>query len=135
MLKYKLLPVMILLVLLTGCKTASRSQMPPEQKLAQTQTATPFGLNRIILVNARTPVKRGENCSVTIQGRAEITYTIAASYKIGDKILTTYESRMAGSDGMVTWIWAVSSDTVPGTYGITISGGGMDFQTAYTVTE
>ena len=109
--------------------------MPPAQRLGQIQTGQPLGLNRIILVYTKTPVKRGEYCTVTIQGKPGVAYSIAATYKLGDKTLTTQESKMADSNGGVTWNWLVGADTVPGTYPITITGGGMDFDTAYSVTE
>lgn len=131
-----LLPVVVLALALTsGCKPAPKSQMPLAQRLGQTQAETPLGSNEIVLVDARTSVRRGESCSITIQGKPDTRYTISATYKLGEKTMTTQETKNSAKDGMVTWSWLINNDTVPGSYPVTVSGGGSGFNTLYTVTE
>lgn len=87
----------------------------------------------ITLLNVKTPVKRGEYGSLSIQGVPNTNYTAAATYVNSSGTTTAYVARRSGDDGMVSWTWKVKGDTLPGTYRIVVSGGGKMITAAYTV--
>jgi len=89
--------------------------------------------NGIRLLNIKNPVKRGETGFLSIQGKPSVRYTISAVYNKGGKTFSSAIEKTSGTDGIVSWVWSVSSDTLPGTYNITVTGGGDVFTTAYTV--
>lgn len=133
--KHKLLYIFLTTILLTGCAAQKQDEMPPAQNLNRLQTETQASPGDIRLISAKTNLKLGENGSITIQGDPGVTYDISSSYKWGTRTITALQSKAAGPDGRVTWFWSVNRNTLPGTYPITISGGGATFITSYTVSK
>lgn len=90
--------------------------------------------NRVItLLNIKTPVKRGGTARLSIQGQPGIRYTASSVYNKSGKTFTSAVEKTAGTDGVANWTWTVSGDTAPGTYNITVTGGGNVLTTMYTV--
>lgn len=81
------------------------------------------------------PVKQGQNATITIQGKAGVKYSIKVTYKSGASTAEGLEPKTAGNDGKITWTWKVGSKTTPGQYPVTISGGGQTFQTYLSITK
>jgi hypothetical protein len=92
----------------------------------------PYNLRVIKAVNI---LKRGEIGTITIQGRPGVRYTIIAAYSKGNKNLEGRQQRTADEFGQVTFIWTVAVETVPGTYLVTITGGGETIDLHHTVIE
>lgn len=97
-------------------------------------TGTEAG-GEIVLLNIKTRVPQGDKGSLSIQGKPDITYIATAVYEHSGKIITATAAKRAGADGIASWSWDVSKDTVPGTYRVMITGGGKLLTTAYTVTR
>lgn len=93
---------------------------------------TPGG---IILLDIKTPVRQGETGSLSIQGKPNTQYTVTAVYNNSTGTITTTSAKRTGSDGKLSWTWNVSRDTMPGTYGLMITGGGKMLTAAYTVSR
>lgn len=119
----------------SGCASKPESEMPPEQKFSRVEVQIPVSTEDIRIVEAKTQVTRGNYGSITIQGQVGQNYSITATYRNGQKILTATQTGIADSNGQVAWTWFVSPDTAVGTYPITISGGGKSLVTSYTVTQ
>lgn len=99
-----------------------------------TQESLPAG-GGITLHNITTPVRRGGTGGISFQGKADTQYTITAVYKKSEGFVTSTAVKRAGYDGVVDLTWKVGQDTVPGTYGIMIAGGGEQLSVSYTVTD
>jgi hypothetical protein len=90
--------------------------------------------NRVItLLNIKTPVKRGGTARLSIQGQPGVRYTASSVYNKSGKTFTSAVEKTAGTNGVANWTWTIGGDTVPGTYNITVTGGGNAFSTTYTV--
>lgn len=90
-------------------------------------------IGELKIIHSITTVKRGGVGIITIQGKPGIKYNIKSSFKLGDKLNTVTQWRIADSNGQATFNWVVSTDTVPGTYSAIISGGGKIIKTEHTV--
>lgn len=131
--KLKLACTLLIIFALTGCGAKARTELPPTVRLSQLRADQPFAAGNIKLVRAVNSIRQGRSGTLTIQGQPGTVYNAAATYRIGDKLVTTVESKTSDADGYATWNWPVSSRTEPGTYPITISGGGKTLITQYAV--
>ena len=83
--------------------------------------ATPDPNNLNVKVTARTKtVRRGASASVTVKTAAKAQCGITVDYPSGPASAQGLEPRTAGSGGMVTWKWKVSSDVKRGTWPVTV---------------
>jgi len=89
----------------------------------------------IVLSSIKTPVKKGDTGSLSFRGKADTQYTITGVYRNSNDVMTSTVVRQSDADGFVDLSWNVAEDTVPGTYGIMITGGGEQLTVSYTVTE
>jgi hypothetical protein len=93
----------------------------------------PYDLRVIKAVNV---LKHGEIGTITIQGKPGTKYTIIANYSKGDKdFIAEQQQRSADEFGQATFIWTVAKETAPGTYLVTITGGGKTINLHHTVIE
>ena len=89
----------------------------------------------IQVISLTSPIVRGQNASITIQGTPGVEYTINVIYKSGPSTAKGLEPKIAGQDGLVTWSWKISPQTTPGTWNIEITGGGASITVPFIVTE
>lgn len=80
-------------------------------------------------------VGRKETATVTIQALPNTTYSITVNYKSGPSSAKGLEDKTSDGSGQVSWSWKVGGRTSPGTFHITISGGGETLTLPFTVTE
>ena len=85
------------------------------------------------LVDFTKTVKPGQNGSVTIRGTAGTKYSIRVLYSSGPSSAKGLEDKTAGSNGTVTWKWKIGTNTKPGKYEITVSGGGETLSLTFAV--
>ena len=105
----KLISIIIVILCLSGCTALQKSNLPPADKFSKLEY-NPEALRRIKLQNSLSSIKRGYNGSINIKGMPGTSYTITATYREGNKILTARETRTAGSDGQVNWRWRRSEE-------------------------
>lgn len=80
-------------------------------------------------------VGQNETATVTIQGLPNTTYSITVHYKSGPSAAEGLEDKTSDNSGQVSWSWKVGGRTSPGTFSITVSGGGETLTLPFTVTE
>jgi hypothetical protein len=85
------------------------------------------------VIDSVTEVKLGGIGFITIQGQVGVKYTVNSSFKTGNDTRSVSQWRVADENGKATFIWSVSPQTVPGTYPVTISGGGSTIELIHTV--
>lgn len=132
----KTLVTIVIICMLSACSPSGKPREIGQQNLSLLQ-AQQQGANNaeIRLVGVRSPIKRGETCSLTIQGQEGAVYSVSATYLLKRNMTTAFEAKEAGAGGFITWTWYVDGGTAPGTYPITITGGGRTINTTYIVTE
>lgn len=86
-----------------------------------------------IIVDWTETVHHNEKGSVCIKGQPGVEYTITVYYKSGPASAAGLDPAIADADGYVTWTWKVSSRTIPGTYEIVITGGGVTQSIFFTI--
>lgn len=96
---------------------------------------TPANESSLVLRSVTSPVRQGETCVLSVQGRPDTEYTITGVYRYSGDMVTSTAVRRSGDNGIVELEWNVSARTEPGTYGIMISGGGEQITASYTVVE
>lgn len=105
---------------------------PPTEKPTEKPTVKPIvkpteATTQIVFINYTNEVNAGSNASVTIQGAPNTIYYIDVVYKSGSSKAEGLEPKTSDNNGLVTWEWEVGARTTPGTYKISVSGGG-DYQ-------
>lgn len=123
----------LVMSLLTGCSTSIRPENVKEIQYSRLQENAKPDVEGLRIISANTRVSNEQYASISIIGKPGVTYSISSIYKWGRNDVEAFEKKKAGNDGIVTWIWQVRSNTAPGTYPITISGGGQKLETSYTV--
>ncbi|SHI13688.1 hypothetical protein SAMN02745823_02719 [Sporobacter termitidis DSM 10068] len=103
----------------------------PEQTPASKPSPSPASIE---LVNLTSPVKHGTNATITIKGQPNTDYDITVYYKSGPSTASGLTEKTSNSSGKVSWTWKVGTRTTPGTWTITISGGGQSETFDFTVT-
>lgn len=78
----------------------------------------------IELVKETSPVRHGSSASITVKGQPNTDYDITVNYKSGPSTAAGLVTKTSNSSGEVSWTWKVGTRTTPGTWSITISGGG-----------
>ena len=107
---------------------------PTEPPETQPETQAPSQEGIQVLAWPET-VGRNETATVTIQGLPNTTYSITVNYKSGPSSAQGLEDKTSDGSGQVSWSWKVSGRTSPGTFNITVSGGGETLTLPFTVTE
>ncbi|HPF55090.1 MAG TPA: hypothetical protein PLV03_00990 [Clostridiales bacterium] len=98
-------------------------------------SSTVTNVQDIQIISLTSPIVHGQDATITIKGTPGVKYTIQVIYKSGASEASGLEPKTAGSNGMVTWSWKVSSRTTPGTWSIEIAGGGASVTVPFVVTE
>lgn len=107
---------------------------PTEPPETQPETQAPSQEGIQVLVWPET-VGQNETATVTIQGLPNTTYSITVNYKSGPSSAQGLEDKTSDGSGQVSWSWKVGGRTSPGTFHITVSGGGETLTLPFTITE
>lgn len=78
-------------------------------------------------------VKPGDTGYAEIQGKPGVHYSITVYYKSGASKAKGLDPQTADDTGTAAWHWKVGSKTSPGTFRITITGGGETQTVSFTV--
>lgn len=89
----------------------------------------------IKLVSLTEPIERGKNATITIEGKANTTYSIKVMYKSGASSASGLENKTSDNNGKVSWTWKVASNVTPGTYEIIISNENTSKTISYKISE
>lgn len=87
----------------------------------------------IILKKLTSPISKGKNATIEIQGKPNTNYHISVKYSTNTSTAKGLEDKVTDENGIVHWTWKVGTNTKPGTYNITISGDGITKQFAFVV--
>ena len=79
--------------------------------------------SNINLVSLTSPISRGSDVTVSINGIPNTTYDIDVIYSSGESKASGLEDKTSDSEGNVSWTFKVSSNVKPGTYEVKISDG------------
>jgi hypothetical protein len=130
--KYRLLYILLLCLFISGC-SSKNYLISKLTRLSIVQTQSQTIVDDLKIINSKAIVNHGEFGFITIQGRSETKYKITTSFKRRNRVVSVTQWRLTGIDGQATFNWFVDSETVPGTYSATISGGGNRLNTYHTV--
>lgn len=108
------------------------TQPPESQPAGETQAPSQEGIQ--VLAWPET-VGQNETATVTIQGLPNTNYSITVNYKSGPSSAEGLEDKTSDGSGQVSWSWKVGGRTSPGTFHITVSGGGETITLPFTITE
>lgn len=111
---------------------AAPTEPPETQPEEETQAPSQEGIQ--VLAWPET-VGRNETATVTIQGLPNTNYSITVNYKSGPSSAEGLEDKTSDGSGQVSWSWKVGGRTSPGTFHITVSGGGETLTLPFTITE
>lgn len=103
----------------------------PTAKPTAPTTVAPATIKRIS--GLTDPVSPNEKVTFTIQGAPNTEYKIGVYYKSGASTADGLENKTSDSSGNVSWSWKIGGSTEPGTYRITVNGGGEEYKTEFTV--
>jgi len=99
------------------------------------QNQTKVQGEEIKLIDLTKTVEQGNQATITIKGTEGVEYNIEVYYKSGPSKAAGLEPKVAGSDGLITWIWKVGSRTSEGTYPIVVTGGGKELEVKFKVVK
>lgn len=105
-------------------------EMPTE---APKETKSQPADDEIYIISLTNPAYQGNNATIKIKGKPNTEYSIAVYYKSGASQADGLHKKTSNANGEVSWTWRVGARTSPGTYKITITGGGESYQTTFTV--
>jgi hypothetical protein len=109
------------------------TEPPKPETSSPVVTAAPAQVLNILSVT--NPVECGAMATLTAKGKPGVEYDIDVIYKKTESKAKGLENKKAASDGTVSWTWKVGSGTTPGTYTITVNGGGETDKIQFTVYE
>lgn len=87
----------------------------------------------LVLISVTSPVSRNQTATISVRGAPDAEYQIAVYYSSGKSTAAGLENKTSGADGMVSWNWKVGGSTNPGTYRISVTGGGDELTAEFTV--
>lgn len=87
------------------------------------------------ILSVTSPVEGGQNATLSAKGKPNTEYDIKVVYSSGESSAKDLENKNSDANGNVSWTWKVGAKTNPGTYTITVKGGGETDTIKITVTE
>lgn len=87
------------------------------------------------ILSVSSPIKCGQNATLSAKGKPNTTYDIKVVYSSGESSAKGLEDKTSSASGNVSWTWKVGAKTKPGTYTITVKGGGETDTITITITE
>jgi hypothetical protein len=133
--KYKLLCILLFCFLAVGYIVESKFTAclnNPSSVGVQAQTMA--ASTALTVVSSKTTIRPGDSGYITIQGKPGIRYKLKSSFGIGTRLMYVTQLRTTDANGMATFNWVAEPSSVPGTYSISITGGGETLNLSHTVT-
>lgn len=87
------------------------------------------------ILSVTSPIKGGQNATLSAKGKPNTAYDIKVVYSSGESSAKGLEDKTSDANGNVSWTWKVGAKTKPGTYTITVKGGGETDTIKITVTD
>ncbi len=87
------------------------------------------------ILSVTSPVEGGQNATLSAKGKPNTEYDIKVVYSSGESSAKGLENKKTDANGNVSWTWKVGAKTKPGTYTITVKGGGETDTIKITVTD
>ena len=87
------------------------------------------------ILSVSSPIKGGQNATLSAKGKPNTAYDIKVVYSSGESSAKGLEDKTSDANGNVSWTWKVGAKTKPGTYTITVKGGGETDTIKITVTD
>lgn len=111
--------------------TEEETTEAPTEKVTEVRTTE--AVIPINVVSYTAQVDAGANASLTISAAPNTEYDIDVQYSSGESNAAGLEPKYTDGNGNATWEWEVGTNTKPGTYSITVSGGNNTIRTEFTV--
>ena len=92
-------------------------------KDSSSNSSSSAAASNINLVSLTSPISRGSDVTVSINGIPNTTYDIDVIYSSGESKASGLEDKTSDSEGNVSWTFKVSSNVKPGTYEVKITDG------------
>lgn len=87
------------------------------------------------ILSVTSPIKGGQNATLSAKGKPNTAYDIKVVYSSGESSAKGLEDKTSDANGNVSWTWKVGAKTKPGTYTITVKGGGETDTIKITITD
>ena len=110
----------------------------PEQPEQPPQTDAPDESSEqttLRIVSFTSPITAGKQATLCAVGLPGVEYDISVRYASGESTAKGLENAIADENGNVSWTFRVASRVAPGTYAVTLSGGGESVSTTLVVSE
>ena len=107
----------------------------PEPEPTPDPEPEPEPEKKIKLKSLTSPVEVNNQATITIEGKANTSYSIEVYYSSGASKAEGLVTKTSDENGIVSWSWKVGGQTKPGTYRIVIKGGGETFEVQFTVVK
>lgn len=122
--KNLLISVFILLVLLAcgGSEAIVKTEVisVPSIKIETVQPAPAVTTLFLELVAVPKSISKGKEATLVLKTSPNAVCNINVKYPSGNSTADGLEQKIAGNDGIVSWVWKVGTRTKPGTYMITV---------------
>ena len=112
---------------------ASRAAASRHAAEEASRAAAADAARRNITVTSGLVFRRNQYATVSIKAMPNTLYTIVVIYKSGPSTAEGLYPKTSNSQGVVSWTWKIGGRTSPGTYRITIEGGGARIDKYFTV--
>lgn len=130
--KYKLLCILLFCFLAVGY-IDEINFMSYINKSASIEVQAQQISTALTVVSSKTTIRPGDSGYITMQGKPRTKYMLKSTFGIGTRIMYVTQWRTTDANGMATFNWVAESSSVPGTYSISITGGGETLKLSHTV--
>jgi outer membrane biosynthesis protein TonB len=107
----------------------------PPAPVTQPPVVTEAPKQVLDILSVSSPIKGGQNATLSAKGKPNTAYDIKVVYSSGESSAKGLEDKTSDANGNVSWTWKVGAKTKPGTYTITVKGGGETDTIKITVTD
>lgn len=97
--------------------------------------AAPASVQTLDIISVTSPIEGGQKATLIAKGKPNTEYDIKVVYSSGESKAKGLDNMVSDASGNVRWTWKVGNGTKPGTYTITVKGGGETDTIEITVTE
>lgn len=98
-------------------------------------TAAPVSVQTLDIISVTSPIGGGQKATLIAKGKPNTEYDIKVVYSSGESKAKGLDNMVSDASGNVRWTWKVGNGTKPGTYTITVKGGGETDTIEITVTD
>lgn len=127
-------PITETVVPITETMTPETEPPKPVTEAPKPVTQAPAAQESLKITSVTSPVGGGQNATLTAKGKPNTEYDIKVVYSSGASSANGLENKNSDANGNVSWTWKVGAKTKPGTYTITVTGGGETQKIQFTVT-